>query len=103
MAQVIKTAIIGQIMSTFVNAVEMGALHPDSFYVPDTTDLKPGDFVKVCNKVERFWIRLTTVEGESLIGVVDNHLLGEYGYNIEDRVSFKRENVYDIQWMSHDN
>ena len=91
---------------TFVDAQEMGSLYPDSFDVYTDEELnaiKPNDFVKVClenNKQdgERFWVKVTVVEGNTITGTIDNHLFGAllFGVDSGDTIQFEKRNVYDI-------
>ncbi len=90
---------------TFVDAQEMGKLHPDSFYAPSKDDLakiKAGDFVKVSIAGERFWVKVTKVELPHIIGEVDNQLLNSYqhGYSLGSKIVFKPENVFDIMELT---
>jgi len=86
----------------FVDAQRMAKKHPGTFEVP--TDerlkaLKPGDFVKVNAKPgERFWVKLDTVKGATLTGVIDNELVytDKHGLKMGDRVKFQRRNAYDV-------
>jgi len=86
----------------FVDAQRMAKKHPGTFEVP--TDerlkaLKPGDFVKVNAKPgERFWVKLDTVKGATLTGVIDNDLVytDKHGLKMGDRVKFQRRNAYDV-------
>lgn len=84
---------------TFVNAQEMLAKHPDTFYAPSKEDLdaiKIGDSVKVCaDNKERFWVTVTSVEGENITGTVDNDLV-DVDLTYGEPVTFKKENVYNI-------
>lgn len=83
----------------FVDAREMARQHPGTFKVPfpsETDRLRPGDLVKVCvNDVERIWVRVEEVKGETILGRVNNEPLME-GLESEDLVAFEKRHVYDI-------
>jgi uncharacterized protein YegJ (DUF2314 family) len=91
---------------TLTNAQDMGHLHPQTFEVPyeeELDDLKPGDIVKLCfesdGASERMWVSITAVDGDNLVGVLDNSpflLDGLISYG--DQVAFKKENIYSIFW-----
>ncbi|WP_435018410.1 hypothetical protein TA3x_000384 [Tundrisphaera sp. TA3] len=88
-------------MPQFVDAQQMHRDHPDTFHVPSDAELAqiaPGDSVKVCDGVERFWIIVTKATEGGLTGMVDNDLVctDEHGLSDGDTISFDRENVYDI-------
>jgi hypothetical protein len=61
-----------------VDAKEMNRKHPDSFHLPPMEELQllsKGDFVKVCDGFERFWIEIEKIKDGSILGRVDNYLL----------------------------
>ena len=83
----------------YVNAQEMAKKHPDTFEAPTKEDLdavKVGDSVKVCaNQKERFWVTVTEVNNDDVIGTVDNDLVSvELAY--DETIKFKKENIYSI-------
>jgi len=84
----------------FVDAQEMARNHPNSFEVPDADELKgitTGAIVKVSCHDERFWVTVTSVEGDTITGTVDNDLvLDGHGLSYGDTITFDKTNVYDI-------
>jgi len=85
--------------NTFIDAQEMGRLHPDTFETPDPELLDllvKGALVKVSNGEERFWAQITEVKGKKLKATVDNYLLGDYGYNYGDIIEFEKRHIYSI-------
>jgi hypothetical protein len=85
----------------FENAQKMAKLYPDTFIAPSEKDLNGiigGSTVKVCIAGERFWVTVTEVWGNVIIGIVDNDLVGTFmhGYRLGSPISFKKENVYNI-------
>jgi hypothetical protein len=84
----------------FVDAQEMGRLHPDTFDVPTPKELaciKKGTFVKVCCNDERFWVEVTKVDGEKLTGTVGNDLVDERNEDLYfgREIEIEKKNVYD--------
>ncbi len=57
--------------------------------------IKVGDCVQVSNNYDRFWVKLTTVEGETLIGTIDNKLVGPLG-KYGDVLMFEKRHVYNL-------
>ncbi|MCJ8601077.1 DUF2314 domain-containing protein [Klebsiella pneumoniae] len=85
----------------FINAQEMAAKHPTTFYAPSSAALAkviPGTFVKVCAGRERFWVLVRTVEGDNVTGEVNNdlQLTEEHGLKCGDQVAFQLCHIYDI-------
>lgn len=84
----------------FIDAQQMHKDHPETFEVPSKEELdaiKPGDNVKVCvNDQERFWVLVTEVNGDKITGMVNNKLLGDYGFDYEDTIKVLKRNVYSI-------
>jgi hypothetical protein len=96
---------------TFINGVARNREHPQTFQIPgkiEKKNLVVGDFVKVGIELpketkttprgERFWVQLTSVNGDSLMGQIDNELLikDAIGYNYGDEISFTKAEVLDI-------
>ena len=79
----------------FVDAVRTASLHPETFHLPDTSALQPGDAVKISNRLDRFWVVLEST-GEKLSGRVDNRLVFASAYDFGDVVDFERHNVLDV-------
>ena len=82
----------------FVNAQQAHEEKPDEFWAPSKDELDkiiPGSIVKVCDHFERFWVLITAVDGETLVGTVDNALTGtglEYG----DTINIEKKHIYQI-------
>ena len=83
----------------WVDAQEVHKENPDTFEVPDSKkleNLKLGDTAKICNGEERFWVKITEINDDTIIGTVNNALVDTSKYNYEDYVSFKKTHIYDI-------
>lgn len=86
----------------FVDAQEMERLHPATFEAPtadELDELRPGMHAKVCTAGEggeRFWVKIDTIEGNTLTGKVDNDLVRTHahGWKHNDVVTFERRHVY---------
>jgi hypothetical protein len=83
-----------------VDAQRMHEQHPDTFEVPDPSELDaigPGDCVKVCFEDinERIWIRVTGNDAGTITGTLDNDPVGE-GIAYGDTVTLEPRNVLDI-------
>ena len=75
------------------------ALEHDTFEVPSDATLrriKPGDFVKIARKGERFWVRLDGFIKRKLFGTVDNVLLINQDIKLGDQIFFQKKNIYDV-------
>lgn len=92
-----------------INARKMSLKFPDrfSYWEEDINNLKEGEIVKVCNGWERFWVVVREINGDKLIGEVNNNLIGSVNgdkpssYNFKDLISFKKENIYQV-WSPDD-
>ena len=83
----------------FVDAQKMATEHPGTFAVPSPdalAALAPGDIVKVCAGDERFWVKLTTVDGDTLHGTVDSMTFRNHGLLLGDSVEFESRHIYSI-------
>lgn len=83
----------------WVDAQEQHWRHPDKFNVPSKTSLdaiKANDTVKICNGQERFWVTVQKVKGNTVRGIVDNHLVSDCDYGYGDTVTFQKRHIYDI-------
>ena len=72
----------------------------DSFDAPTESELKKiktNTHVKVCTGAERFWVKVTKANGDTITGKVDNFLMSDM-HNIDygDEITFKKLNVYAI-------
>jgi hypothetical protein len=60
--------------------------------------LRKGDFVKISNGKERFWVQILdcVVRDNNLlvIGKIDNHLIGTYSYKYGDIIMFGSDKIY---------
>ena len=87
----------------FVNAIKMHEENPNTFEIPTQEDLKKlkvGTSCKICALRERFWVNVTEIKDDgTIIGYIDNDLLfsDEHGLYADDVVSFRVENIYDLE------
>jgi hypothetical protein len=91
------------------DAPELSAESPYTFFLPADADLGrlgPGDYVKLIFELippgenyaaERMWVRVTAVEGDTLVGTLENDPL-EGKMCAGDIVSFTLRNVVEIMW-----
>jgi len=82
-----------------VNAAQMANDHPDTFHRPNEGEIKalaPGQPVKVCNGLERFWVQVQTVNFPLFVGRVANQLLFSE-LKLGDTIAFHADNVFDLQ------
>jgi len=64
--------------------------------VENDIEIKVGDFVKVCNKYERFWVEVLKVGSSRLIGRIDNDIEdSDDGNKYNDIIEFKWCNILD--------
>lgn len=84
----------------WVDVVAMAARNPNSFKKPSSAELasiEKGCTVKICNTYERFFVCVTDkLPNGFFLGLIDNHLIGDYGYNYGDRVIFHENHVYVV-------
>lgn len=83
----------------FVNAQKMQQKCPDTFEAPLKSELdaiKPEDFVKISHGNERFWIRVTSVNGDIIKGNVDNDLIFKQPFKFGDAITLRKCHVYGI-------
>jgi hypothetical protein len=65
---------------------------------PTEDEIDNAKFVKLCSsKPERFWVEVVSKFDDVIIGKVSNKLCCKRDYDIDDYVSFKKENVYDTR------
>lgn len=86
---------------SFVDAQQMHKDFAQTFQVPSEAELKPVaalDLVKVCCGGERFWVKISSVTGNTITGKVDNDLVRTptHGLRCGDEIEFKKCNVYSI-------
>ena len=81
-----------------VNAQEMARQHPETFLVPSDTALATlckCDLVKVCSNDDRFWVEIESRDGDVFVGRIDNELITT-GLRRDDRITFHRDNIYQV-------
>jgi len=81
------------------NAYNLHILDPENFTIPSTNDLNNlviSDLVKISNKVERFWVEITEINKDYLLGKIDNHLTFNDKYDYNDIILFEKNNIYSI-------
>jgi len=62
----------------FVDAQELSRQYPETFYAPSRemiSNVKAGDYVKVCANDERFWAEVVRMNESSLTAKVANDLI----------------------------
>lgn len=80
--------------------------HPKTFEAPSISELdqiKAGVIVKICAENpfctgERFWVEIKKIEGEIIIGTIENHLIltEQHGLAFGDAVFFERKHIFNI-------
>jgi hypothetical protein len=85
----------------FIDAQEMRINNIETFEAPNKEELdalKVGVHVKVCTGDERFWVKVTGIESDTVKGTVDNNLINidEHGLDFGDTIVFNKTNIYDI-------
>lgn len=86
--------------------VDVQKLHRDipSLDVPDENEIKNievGDYVKISNGKERFWVEITesphaVKDKKQFTGIVKNNLLESDNYDIGDKINLRPRNIYKI-------
>jgi len=74
--------------------------YSDCFDIPteaDLDNLSSNDVAKISNGFERFFVRIKEVIDNTIIGVVDNHLVGKYDYDFNDTVRFEKRNIFMLK------
>ena len=82
-----------------VDAQEKAEKHPNKFEVPTKrklNNLKIDDIVKICDGEERFWVIITDVHKNQIVGKIDNNLIGDQEYGAGDHIHFEKNNIYDV-------
>ena len=85
--------------TNLVNAKEMNSQYPDTFLIPSKKEInKIGikSCVKISNGVERFWVTITLIMNDTIVGKINNDLIIDEGYDIDDLIEFKFENILEI-------
>ena len=73
--------------------------HPDTFEVPDRSELdsiKKGSIVKVSCNDERFWTEVISVRGNMITASVDNDLICDQEFGLGDTIKFEKRNIYSV-------
>ena len=82
-------------MNNFIyNLLEGNKLKYSSTLV--SFNLNMGDFVKVSNFEERFWVEVLNVKGNKITGRVDNYITKKNTYNFNSIIVFNRTNILDF-------
>lgn len=84
---------------SWVNVVERRDDYEFLFTIPTEDDLKlliPNDMVKISNGFERFFVRIIEIREDCFIGIIDNHLRGNYDYDFGNKVRFYGYNIFTI-------
>lgn len=64
----------------------------------EITNLVSGDYVKVCNENERFWVQIVEKKTRGyFVGIVMNKLVFYTTYTIGDLVQFHSRHIYAIK------
>jgi hypothetical protein len=83
-----------------INAAQMARQYPDTFGRPPKSELdklQRGDFAKVSDNQERFWVIITQRDGDIFTGKIDNHVgLGGQPYRCGDLIRFSTDNIYQL-------
>ena len=58
--------------------------------------IRPGDFVKVCRRGERLWVRVTGFVGRRYHGQIANEPIRNLDLAFGDQIYFERKNIYDV-------
>lgn len=89
-------------MAIFNDAQQLQKMYPATFEAPSSGELaavRVGTLVKICaDDVERFWVIVTHVGGDMLLGTIDNDLLHSDVHQLKcrDAVSFELRHIYQI-------
>ncbi len=67
----------------------------ETFNKCNVCNFKKGQVVKVSNKKELFFVKITSIKKDKIIGIVDNKLLNTT-YNIGSYIEFKPCQVHSI-------
>jgi len=59
-------------------------------------ELRVGDTVKISNGFERFFVLVRDIKTNTVTGIIQNHLVGTYGYDYRDQIEFEKSHIYSI-------
>lgn len=62
----------------------------------DLMKIQIKDLVKISNGRERFFVSVTEIRNDCMIGIVNNHLKGQYDYVYGDSVCFEKRHIFSI-------
>ena len=80
----------------FQDAKKLAEKHPDTFQRTTSYEtVKPGNFVKIADKHERFWVLVTEVNPPKIMGTIHSNLIYS-SLSWGDAVDFIEDNIYDI-------
>ena len=88
-----------QVQDGLLDAREMNKKHPDSFWCPSNEKLdglEVGMIVKIAHNRERFWVKLTSVTGDILSGLVDSYPMHEHPFGYGDVIKFERRHILEV-------
>lgn len=74
--------------------------YKDSFDIPTEEELQrleTNDRVKISNGLERFFVQVQQVDGDTVTGRVMNHLVGNHAYGYQDMVAFEKRHIFVLQ------
>lgn len=86
-------------MANFLDAQQRHKENPLSFQVPNEKQLdeiKSGDYVKICENNERFWVELSKINQDKMVGRIDNDLVLPHPFKCDDVISFEKKNIMAI-------
>ena len=84
----------------WVDVTERLEDYRDVFDIPNEDALKNlgvKDIVKISNGFERFFVIVTGIDGDTVYGKIENHLVGKYDYDYKDVVHFEKKNIFIIK------
>jgi hypothetical protein len=80
-----------------INAAQQARENPGTFHRETDAELqavKVGDFVKVCDGGERFWVIVTKAEYPMFQGEVSSHLLFNPSLKFGNVITFHADNIF---------
>ena len=83
----------------WINVKKMKKKYPTDFIIPskkEINSLSVGRLVKIGNKFERFWVKITEIDNDIILGKIDNHLTFNDKYDYNNIILFGKENIYEI-------
>lgn len=85
----------------FVDIQKMNLENPNFFNVPNNSDIKNieiGDYIKISNGIERFWIKINKYNKNKKIlsGTIKTHLINKNKYDFNDEIIIRARNIYQI-------